>query len=61
MTRTRRFGLAVVAIALLTLSACGGGGQGLRVDSNPVKVASMSMPTKLSGETLNHVIPLDGG
>ena len=61
MSRIRLFGLVAVCLVLVALPACGGGGQGLRVTSDPVKVMSTSLPAKLSGETMNHVIPLDGG
>ncbi len=61
MTGTRLSIGVLLWTALLVLPACGGGGQGLRVDTAPLLVTSTSIPPKLSGESVNHVIPIAGG
>ena len=62
MSHTRILAAIAASLAVLVIPACGGGSaQGLRVESNPVLVTSTSIPPMLSGETVNHVIPIEGG
>ena len=62
MSHTRLLAFLVVGMTALGLSACGGGGgQGLRVPDNPLLVASTSVPPMLSGESVDFIIPLEGG
>jgi hypothetical protein len=52
--------IVVVAIALSMLTACGGGG-GSEPNTNPLIIASTALPSALSGQPVNHVIPVAGG
>ena len=53
MRKHRAFAvLILLAVFVFAASACGGGGQGLRLGDNPVRVTSTTLPPKLSGETL---------
>jgi len=62
MSHTRLLAVFAVSLAILALPACGsGGGEGLRVADDPVLVTSTSIPPMLSGESMNHVIPIEGG
>jgi hypothetical protein len=61
MSKSHLMIAAVLSVVLIVLSACGGGGQGLRADANPVLVTSTSLPPMLSGQGMDHVIPLEGG
>ena len=62
MSQFRTIAVLAVSLAILTLPACGGGGgQGLRVEDNPILVTSTSIPPMLSGESMNHIIPIEGG
>jgi len=51
----------LVGALLLALPACGGGGQGLRIADDSIRVASASLPAMVSGEYMEQVIPLEGG
>ena len=60
--RNSRFIIAMLAvIGLAFFAGCGGGGQGLRLPSNPLVISSSSLPTTLSGEYVDFDIPLGGG
>ena len=62
MTGTRLSIGVLLCAALVFLPSCGGGGgQGLRVGDNPILVTSTTIPPVLSGESVNHVIPIAGG
>jgi len=51
----------VLAAVTAVLPACGGGGNGFSVGSQNISVTSAVLPLSLSGQVVNHVIPLTGG
>src|SRR5512142_586690 len=63
MSTFGRLFAAAVATALGTaLVACGGGGgQGLRASSSPIKIAPTAPPTLLTGQIVNYCLEYTGG
>jgi len=61
MSRVHLSIAVLIGVAILVLPSCGGGGQGLRVATDPIRVESASLPDVMSGEYMNQQIPLAGG
>ncbi len=61
-SRTAGAALAVSGLlGLLGLSGCGGGGGGGGFADQGVKITSTALPSVLSGQVVNHLIPHEGG
>src|SRR5262245_43791442 len=61
MRHVRVWGGVVAAFLSSVMVACGGGGHGFRVPSDPIVISNNALPTVLSGEQVNYLIPFTGG
>jgi hypothetical protein len=52
--------LVVVLGVAVVLPGCGGSGETFRISDQDITVTSTALPLTLSGQTVNHVIPLSG-
>ena len=60
----RHLKIAVFLVSITALAiapACGGGGRGFRVPSNPLTLDSTVLPTLLSGQNVEYALPIGGG